>query len=121
MCFLCRAARNPDVTTHQLRQPFGDGQPKSGPTVFAGSRCIRLLECLEQAPDLLLAQADASIADGKFNELAVLTVLQDPNLDDDLALLGELDRVIAEVDQDLPQPQRIASELGGERGVDVKD
>ena len=42
-------------------------------------------------------------------------------LDDDLALFGELDGIVAEVDQDLPKPQRIAAAMGGDRGLDVED
>ena len=36
-------------------------------------------------------------------------------------LLGELDGVIAEVDQDLPQSQGVAFEVSGDRSVDIEN
>ena len=36
------------------------------------------------------------------------TASSDARPDDDIAFLGEFDRVVAEVDQDLPKTQRIA-------------
>ncbi len=56
---LARLAERFDITAHQLGQPFRDGQAQSGAAILAGSRCVRLLESLEQPPDLLLGQADA--------------------------------------------------------------
>ena len=74
---LAELARDLDGAAHQLRQPLGDGQTKPGAAIFAGGRYIRLLECLEQAPDLLLRQADTGIADREQNKLAILAVLKD--------------------------------------------
>src|SRR6516164_11084479 len=116
-----RLARDADLTAHQLRQPLGYGQPEAGTTVLAGGRGIRLRERLEQTPDLLLAQPDAGVAHREVNQLVALTVLPDSSRDHDLALLGELNRVIAEVDQDLSHPKWVALEVGRNRGVNVED
>ncbi len=48
-------------------------------------------------------------------------ILQHLGLDHHLALLCELDRIVAEVDQDLPESQRIAAEIVGDRRLDVED
>ena len=118
---LARFALDRDLASHQLGQLLGDRQSESRAAIFAGGRGVGLLEGLEQALDLRLAHADAGIAHGKLDELAVGGVLQNANLDRDLALLGELDGVVAEIDQDLTEPERIAAEMGRDRGLDLED
>ena len=110
-----------DVAAHHFGQLFGYRQAKAGAAIIAGGRGVGLLEGLEQALDLRLGHADAGIAHGKLDELAVGGILQNANLDGDLALLGELDGVVAEIDQDLTEPERIAAEMGGDRGLDLED
>src|SRR5208282_4141754 len=114
-------AADPHLATHQLRQSLGDGQPQSGPAVLPGRRCICLLKRLEQPPHLLLGQSNACIADRKTKQMAALIFLLDLRLEDDLPALGKLDRVVAEVDEDLLHPQRVASEMCRDRGLDVED
>src|SRR5271168_8507 len=118
---LAQLAGNPDITTHQLRQALGDGQPKSGSAELPGSRSARLLKRLEQPPHLLLSEADASVSDREVDKFTVLLVLLDQSLDDDLTPFRELDGVVAEVDQDLTQSQWVTLEMGRDRGVDVED
>ena len=65
----------------------------------------------KQTPDLLLGHADAGVAHREQDELALLGILHHLGPDHHLTLFGELDRVVAEVDQDLPKPQRIAAEM----------
>jgi hypothetical protein len=48
-------------------------------------------------------------------------VLQNAHLDRDFAALSELHRVVAEVDQDLAEPERVAAEMGRDRGLDLED
>ena len=60
---LAYLAQHLDRAAHQLRQPLGDGQAKTGPAILARGRCVGLLERLEQAADLFLGQADAGVAD----------------------------------------------------------
>ena len=118
---LARFALDGDLASHQLGELLGDRQSESRTAVFAGGRGVGLLEGLEQTLDLRLAHADAGIAHGELDELAVGSVLQNPNLDCDLAFVGELDGVVAEIDQDLTEPERIAPEMGRDRGLNLED
>src|SRR4029079_7897677 len=110
-----------DVAAHHLGELLGDRQAKAGTAIISGGRGVGLLEGLEQALDLRLGHADGGIAHAKLDELTVGGVLQNANLDGDLTLLGELDGVVAEIDQDLTEPERIAAEMGGPRGLDLED
>ena len=120
---LTQLARDSNVPTHQLGQSLGDGEPKPGTAVFASCRCIGLLERLEKtlrsAPSVM--PIPVSLTENLTTWLSS-TVLQDLSPDYDLTFLSELDGVVAEVDQDLPKPQRIASESSrDDRRLDVED
>ena len=59
---------------------------------------------MEQTLDLLLRHADPGILDRELDKLAVVPILKHAHLDRDLADLGELDRIAAEINEDLPEP-----------------
>ena len=116
---------------HQRHQPRRDRQPQPGPLVPARRRVVPLLEGLEDLLLLLARDADAGVADREVQHLRrprfghrrvglrgrVLDAGLDP--DDDLALLGELDGVADEVEQDLPQPARVADQGVGHLRLDL--
>ena len=43
------------------------------------------------------------------------------SFDDDLAFFCEFERIVAEVDEDLAETERIALGVGRNRGVDIED
>jgi hypothetical protein len=61
------------------------------------------------------------VVDREAHQLGAFILSLDTNSDDDLALVGELYGVLAEVDQDLSQPQRIAFQMRWDRWLDIKD
>src|SRR5262245_37369344 len=58
---LSEAARDTDLSPHQLAKFLTDGQPQTCAAVFARGRCIGLREGLEEFVDLLRTYADASV------------------------------------------------------------
>ena len=97
-------ALGPDSATHHFNKTFGDGEAKTGATVFARRGSISLGKCLEQAGALLGRHADAAVADGELQFDPVSILLLESNADDDLAAFGELDRVVDQIDQNLAEP-----------------
>ncbi len=118
---LARGALHPDASPHQLDQIFGNGQSEAGAAVFARGRGIGLVERLEQALALLGRHADTGVLHPKMQFHIVFGLGDGFNTQHDLALLGELDRVIAQVDQNLAQPQRVAQQRHGHVGCGLKD
>ena len=84
--------------------------------MLARGRSICLLKRLEEAADLLLGQANASVADGEVDKLTFFVFLLDSRLNDDLAALREFDGIVAVVDQDLPETKRVSLRMGGDPG-----
>ena len=110
-------AFDPDPPSHEVHQPRGDRQSQAGAAETAGGRAVGLLEDLEDHLLLLRRHADARIADGEVqHDLAVAHRFR-PDLEHDLAALGELDGVAHQVDDDLPQAGGIAAEKGGHVGT----
>src|SRR5262249_28269718 len=113
-------ALDADPPTHQGHQPGGDRQAEAGSAVLALRRVVLLLKGLEYLLLLLGRDADAGVthreADAlcrprpSFDRPRVVGVVRRDRLDpdDDLALLGELDRVADQVQQHLPEPAGVA-------------
>ena len=68
---LAGLALDRDLAPHQLGQLLGDRQAKPGAAIFSGGGGVGLLEGLKQPLDLRLGHADAGVAHGKLDELAV--------------------------------------------------
>ncbi|MNF65956.1 hypothetical protein D3C84_477390 [compost metagenome] len=117
---LARFALHPYLASHQLSQFAGDGESEAGAAVLAGGGAVRLLEGLEQPLLLFLAHADPRVLHRAVQQHLLRQLLQAADLDQDLALFGELDRVVGVVDQDLAEAQRIAIEQGIELVVDLE-
>src|SRR5580700_10080604 len=107
-----RRAVNGDLAAHEGHQPGGDGQAQAGATVLARGRGVLLLEGPEDALLLLLRDADASVAHGEAQPHLALgcEVAVDFHPHDDLPFVGELEGIAYQVEQDLPQPARVADE-----------
>ena len=108
---LARFAANPDSPAHLLHQRPGDGQPQAGAAIAARGGAVGLAERLEQFVALLGGHANTGVAhpEVQFNAKVIAQVFF--NTDDDLAVLGELDGVVAQVDQNLPQAQRVTHQV----------
>ena len=113
------AALDPDAAAHQLHQLRGDRQPEAGAAVAARHRGVRLLERAEDLVELVLRNADAGIADREVQLRVALAPLEHLDADDDLAGVGELDRVADQVHEHLAEPVGIAHEKVGNFGFDV--
>ena len=107
---LSRCAACADGPAHQLHQQFADGQPQPRAAIFARSAAVRLGEGVEQGGHLFLLDADAGIGDRELQRAKPVRPLQLADADNDLSLLSELDGVLREVQQYLPDPQRIADQ-----------
>ena len=113
-------AFHPHGAAHHLGQSLGDGQAQAGAAVFPGRGGIHLAEGPEQDLQAILRDADARVAHGKmqghgFFLSRLLRPLFHGHREHHLALLGELHRVVEQVDQDLAQSRHVAE--NGRRDV----
>ena len=94
-------------------------RPEPGAAVLPRGRRIRLDERAEDFPLLVFRDADAGVSDRKTEPHVILAAFIDGDVDADLALIGELDCVGDQVEDDLPQASRIADERVGHVGRDA--
>ena len=106
-----RLAFEPDAPAHQLDQPAADGQAEAGAAVLARGGHVGLRERLEQFRRLLLRHADAGVAHGELELHFLAGAFDLLDVQPDFAVLGELDCVVDEVRQDLPEAQRVAEQV----------
>ncbi|MNV31160.1 hypothetical protein D3C71_1224590 [compost metagenome] len=100
-----------DVAAHRLDEAFGDGRTKAGAFVPAGHADISLLEGFEQTRAHFRRDADAGIEDVKAQaHPAIGFGIEHGHADLDTAMVGELDRVAGDVEQDLAQVTQIAAQ-----------
>lgn len=62
-----------NLSLHQLRESFADGQPKAGAAIFSGSGLIGLSERAEEHHLLCLGNPDTGVADADREPIAVVT------------------------------------------------
>ena len=128
-----RLALDADLAVHQGDQARRDREAQPRTAIPAGGRIVFLLECLEDLLLLIERDADARVADGEAQHLrragSALGRLglragagrARLDADDHFALLGELDRVADEIEQDLPEPSGIADQGVGDVRLDLAD
>ena len=97
-------AHEGDFATHEFGEPFGDGQPKAGPTVFTGHSAIYLAERLKDV--LLGVERDARASILHIN--CPTGCVQRVHTNGNGARRGEFYRVPDQVDQNLLETCRIA-------------
>ena len=113
---LARRAVHVDAPPHGDRQFLADRQAQSTAAVVRrGLRPFGLLEATEQPRLLFGIDARPAVADGQPHALG----RQRHGLQGHVAGLGELDRIAQQVEQDLPQPQRIAAHPARHAGGDA--
>ena len=116
-----RLAFQPDLSAHHFDQLAGDGQPQAGAAVLARRGAIHLREALEDGGLPFRRDADAGILHREAHLHLLVRLFERFGADDNLALVGEFDRVADEVDQHLPQAARVAAQVGGDIGMDEAD
>ncbi len=107
---LPRGALHPDLTVHQLHQIVRDGQTKTGATIFAGGRAVSLFKGVEETLALLGCHADTAILHTALQPDLAISLVTACQPDNHLSLLGELDGIAGQVEQDLAKPQGIAAQ-----------
>ena len=116
---LAGRALDVDAAVHQLGQPPHDGKAEAGAAESPRGRGIGLRERLEQPRPLLVAQADAGVAHRQRDARRAVAERARRGAHLDAALVGELQRVGQQVEQDLPHPRRIADQRVVRAGGDV--
>ena len=99
---------------HQLDQLARDGQAEAGAAVLAGGGHVGLGERLEELRRLFTRHAHSGVAHGELELHLLAGLFEQFDLEPDLALLGELDRVVDEVGEDLAETKRVAAQLLGD-------
>ena len=105
---LARYAVDPDLSAHGHGQLAADRKAQPAAAMRAGQGLVGLDKGLEQAVRLLLGQSGAGITHFKSDQVAPLVLPGPAGRNHHAALVGELDRIVDEVVQDLPDPQRVA-------------
>ena len=105
---------------HQFHQALADHQAQPGTAVAPGGGGFRLGEAVEDALQLMFADANARIAHRHAQPDVLGRALQAVQADHHLTTVGELEGVAGQVDQYLLQAQAVALQHGGQEGVDVE-
>ena len=109
-----------DPATHQVDQPGGDREAKPGAFVPARRRAVDLGELLEHVGQLVGRNADAGVLDTHLElDDAVDRLARD--VDQHMALLGELHRIAEHVGDDLAEAPDIADDEGRQARIDADD
>ena len=118
---LARLALDPDAPAHQLDELRRDGQAQPGAAVLARRRgAIGLAEGLEDRLLLVRRNADAGVADAEMQSHRLRpSAYRVSRRTTTSPALGELDGVADQVDDDLPQPARVADQRVGHVRRDV--
>ena len=103
-------AVDPDRAVHQFAQARADRQPEAGAAELAPDLDVALGECFEDRSLSFGRDADAGIADRDLEVDAAVAFAGHPDTDRDTAFAGELEGVAHQVDQDLPDPRRVAQQ-----------
>lgn len=113
-------ALDPDPSVHELDQLATYGHAQTGASVLARGRRIDLLKRLEDLLELFVGDADARVVNGEGQLVAAIVEFElgfgrgrGRDCDVDLTALGELDRVIEQIDQNLAHPRDVADDRIG--------
>src|SRR5215203_1727224 len=94
---------------HELDELLRNREAKAGAAELPADRAVHLIKTLEEPRQLLRGDADPRVGHGEAHAPAAGTNLQ-PNS----PLRRELYRVVEKVEQDLPQPVRVAHDDAGQ-------
>src|SRR5581483_3833324 len=107
-------AVDPDAAAHHFAQALADREPQAGAAVVARRARVDLAEALEQLRDLVGRNADAGVAHGEMEFVAV-AIVERPHrhLHGDLALARELHRVVEVIREHLAHAPAVAEHALG--------
>src|SRR5439155_12377418 len=103
-------ALHADTAGHRLDQLLRDGRPEPGAAEAARGGLVCLREALEDFGLRFGRDADAGVADREFQAHLLSRLALRRDVHRDATLLGELERVADQIDQDLAQVMRIAAQ-----------
>ena len=103
-----------DRTTHQSCKLIADRKAETRPAIHARNGVVGLRKLLENRIDPRLADADTRICD-----LDRQSIVRDTRTHRDRSDRREFDRIANQIEQHLPQPQRIADQSCRHDGVDL--
>ena len=109
------------LASHELDQPLADGQSQTCTTEPSRRGRIGLRERNEQPGDLFLGHPDAGIEDLEAEVLTAIGGGIAGHPQDDMTVLGELDRVAYQIEQDLSESTGVRTHAGRDIGADVDD
>ena len=108
-----------DVAAHQPRQAARDLQAQPGAAMPPRARLVALRESPEQPVQRGLVHADAGVGDDELQLLAAVVGAGAVQVDHHHAAVGELHRVVHQVEQDLLDAGAVGPHLLGHAGVGV--
>ena len=108
-------AVDPDMTTHQIDQPHTDREPQPGAPKAPARRVIDLRKRPKQPIDAIGRNANTGVLHRKPQRLPTPAGDIQPHL----TLIGELDGIVGQIEQHLPQPHRIPDHPIGHIGLDM--
>src|SRR5690606_4672627 len=105
-----RYALDTDLPAHQFDQLATDGQPESGAAKTARGGAIRLHERHEQTRYLLFGETNAVIVQAHHQQILNVIAPVSAEAAPPAAAIGELERIIGEIQQYLTQPLAITQQ-----------
>ena len=112
----------PNCSTHHFNQTFADGQPQAGAAVFAGGGSVGLSKRLKKFGGLFRCHTDPGITHCKAKGCFIFSFAHKFGRHHDFSVLGEFNRIVGEIEQNLSQTQRITHQgQGCLRGGGEKD
>ena len=118
---LAEPALQGDLAAHRLHQALADRQPQAGAAVVAVGGVLDLEEGLEHLGGLVGRDADAGVADREAEPGLALGGGRGGDADGDRALVGELDGVADDVEEELVELAPVADHPPRHRGRHVAD
>ncbi len=92
---------NSDLPPHLFCKLLANGEAQAGTAKLPRSRGIRLGKRLEQKPLYLGGYSDSRVDHGKFDQAALGRLFPSGHMNHHFALLGKLQRVADEIDENL--------------------
>ena len=100
-----------DLPSHQLHQPLANRQSQTRSAILAGDGGVRLEKAFKHRRVLRRGNANARIADAEPQSFTRLRLLDARHINHHRAPRRELDRITHQIEQNLPQPGRIADAM----------
>ncbi len=98
------AALETDLAPHQFAKLLANDEAQARASIFSRGRRINLRKRVEEAIETTLRNADAAVLNHDFQHGRLI---QRQRTDDDASAFRELDGIVHEIGNDLPQPARI--------------